>query len=96
MAAVVAYAVVTAPPKRLVFPPMPDTIVSGAYHVHTTRSDGAFTPDQAADAARAAHLQFVILTDHGDASRAPDPPRYVNGVLVIDGAEISVVGGNRV
>lgn len=96
-AAVVAYAVVTAPPKRLIFPPLAsNTIVSGAYHVHTTRSDGAFTPDQAAAAARDAHLQFVILTDHGDASRVPDPPRYVNGVLVIDAAEISVVEGHLV
>lgn len=97
VAAVVAYAAVTAPPKRLTFPaPASKAVVSGAYHVHTTRSDGAFTPDQAADAARQANLQFVILTDHGDLSRAPDPPRYVNGVLVIDAAEISVVEGHVV
>jgi hypothetical protein len=96
-AAVVAYAVVTAPPKRLTLPaPASKTVVSGAYHVHTTRSDGAFTPDQAAHAARQAHLQFIILTDHGNASRAPDPPRYVDGVLVIDAAEISVVEGHIV
>jgi hypothetical protein len=96
-AAVVAYGVVTAPPKRLTFPaPASNAVVSGAYHVHTTRSDGGFTPDQAADAARQANLQFVILTDHGDLSRAPDAPRYVDGVLVIDAAEVSVVEGHVV
>ncbi len=96
-AAVVAYAVVTAPPKRLILPaPASSAVVFGAYHVHTTRSDGAFTPDQAADATRRAQLQFVILTDHGDGSRQPDPPRYVNGVLVIDAAEVSVVEGHIV
>jgi hypothetical protein len=96
-AALVAFAFVTAPPKRLILPaPASKTVVVGAYHVHTTRSDGAFTPDQVADAARRANLQFVILTDHGDASRAPDPPRYVNGVLVIDAVEISAVEGHIV
>jgi hypothetical protein len=95
-AAVITYAVVTAPPKRLVLPAPPPAVVSGVYHVHTTRSDGAFTPDQVAEAARKANLQFVILTDHGDATRAPDPPRYVNGVLVIDAVEICVVEGHVV
>ncbi len=100
IAAVVAYAFVTAPPRRLVLAPpasgSPRTVLSGAYHVHTTRSDGAFTPEQVAGAARDAELQFVILTDHGDATRAPDPPRYVDGVLLIDAAEISVVEGHIV
>ncbi|TAK12056.1 MAG: hypothetical protein EPO35_11770 [Acidobacteria bacterium] len=97
MAAVVAYAVVTAPPKRLVLPPVASrTVAFGAYHVHTTRSDGAFTPDEVANAARQANLSFVILTDHGDASRPPDAPRYVNGVLVIDAVEVSVVEGHVV
>ncbi len=97
MAAVVAYAFVTAPPRRLILPASTSQVaVSGAYHVHTTRSDGAFTPDQVADAARRANLQFVIMSDHGDASRAPDPPRYVDGVLLIDAIEISVVEGHIV
>lgn len=95
-AAVVAYAFATAPPRRLTLPSASPLSVAGAYHVHTTRSDGAFTPDQVAEAARHASLQFVILTDHGDGTRAPDPPRYVNGVLVIDAVEISVVEGHLV
>lgn len=95
MAAVVAYAFVTAPAARLTLAPLTTpTIAVGAYHVHTTRSDGGFTPDEVARAARDAHLSFVILTDHGDASREPDPPRYVDGVLMIDAVEISVVEGH--
>ena len=68
----------------------------GAYHVHTTRSDGSGTPEEVAAAAAAAGLQFVILTDHGDGTRAPDPPRYVDGVLLIDGVEISTDAGHYV
>ena len=66
----------------------------GAYHVHTVRSDGSGTPEEIAADAAAAGLQFVILTDHGDGTRAPDPPRYVGGVLLIDGVELSTTGGH--
>src|SRR5512133_3030309 len=38
--------------------------VSGAYHVHTTRSDGHGDRAQVAAAAARAGLAFVILTDH--------------------------------
>jgi hypothetical protein len=68
----------------------------GAYHVHTTRSDGSGTPEDIASAASAAGLQFVLLTDHGDGTRVPDPPRYVDGVLLIDGVEISTDDGHYV
>ena len=36
----------------------------GAWHVHTTRSDGRGTLDEVLRAARAAGLQFVVVTDH--------------------------------
>ena len=70
--------------------------VRGAYHVHTVRSDGTGTPEEVARAAGRAALDFVILTDHGDATRTPDPPRYVDGVLVIDAVEISTTLGHYV
>src|SRR4051794_28091353 len=38
--------------------------IHGAYHVHSTRSDGQGTPEQIAHAAKKAGLQFVVLTDH--------------------------------
>lgn len=67
-----------------------------AYHVHTTRSDGTGTPDEVAAAAREAGVDVVVLTDHGDGTRVTDPPRRVDGVLVIDAAEISTWAGHYV
>ena len=43
--------------------------VRGAIHVHTRRSDGTATVEEGAAAARRAGLQFVISTDHADATR---------------------------
>ncbi|MET0402732.1 MAG: PHP domain-containing protein, partial [Cystobacter sp.] len=59
----------------------------GAFHVHTTRSDGRSSPEEVAASARAAGLHFVVLTDHNDF--APQEPRYVEGVLMIPGVEFS-------
>jgi hypothetical protein len=70
--------------------------VAGAYHVHTTRSDGIGDRNAVAAAAAHAGLAFVILTDHGDATRPPDPPVYLAGVLVLDGVEISTQAGHYV
>jgi hypothetical protein len=71
-----------------------DDEVRGSLHVHTRRSDGAGTVEQVAEAARQAGLQFVVFADHGDATRAPDPPRYVSGVLCVDAVEISTTAGH--
>ena len=68
--------------------------VSGAYHIHTTRSDGHGDRQAVAAAAARAGLKFVILTDHGDGTRPPDPPEYLDGVLVLDGVEISTDQGH--
>jgi hypothetical protein len=75
-------------------PEVPGATVRGAYHVHTRRSDGTGTVEDVAAAAGRAGLDFVVLTDHGDATRTPDPPRYVGSVLVIDAVEISTRGGH--
>lgn len=72
----------------------PATIARGAFHIHSNRSDGSGTPDAIAAAAAEAGLQFIILTDHGDGTRAPDPPAYRHGVLVIDGVELNTTGGH--
>ena len=76
-------------------PPRAD-LVAGAYHVHSLRSDGSGSIDAIAAAAARAGLRFVILTDHGDATRAPDPPAYRHGVLCIDAVEVSSDGGHVV
>jgi hypothetical protein len=70
--------------------------VPGAYHVHTTRSDGHGDRTMVAAAAARANLTFVVLTDHGDATRPPDPPEYISGVLILDAVEISTAQGHYV
>lgn len=70
--------------------------VRGAFHVHTSRSDGSGTVEQVAAAAARAGLDFVVLTDHGDATRLPTSPAYHSGVLCIDAVEISTSGGHLV
>lgn len=79
-----------APPPG--FPPA----VRGVIHVHTNRSDGTGSIDDVSRAAAAAGLQFVIVTDHGDGTRAPDLPDYRNGILYIDAVEISTADGHLV
>lgn len=70
------------------------SVVSGAFHVHTTRSDGSGTIEEIASAAARAGLSFVITTDHGDGTRTPDPPRYYGEVLLLDGVEVSTTEGH--
>lgn len=70
--------------------------VRGAYHIHSTASDGTGSLDEIAAAAARAGLQFVIVTDHGDATRVPEPPRYRSGVLCIEAVEINTSGGHLV
>lgn len=99
--AVVFFALFTlpSPPRRVdarVDPDVQRRTVGGAYHVHSTRSDGAGSKDAIAAAASRAGLAFVILTDHGDGTRPPDPAVYLHGVLCIDAVEISTDGGHYV
>ena len=98
VAALAAAWYVTLPPRPLALPaPDGDVMpVRGVFHVHTRRSDGTGTIDDVARAAARAGLAFVILTDHGDATREPDRPTYRSGVLCIDAVEISTTGGHLV
>ena len=86
----------TLPPPALAAPASPadPRVVRGSIHVHTARSDGSGTIDEVASAAHRAGLQFVVITDHGDGTRSPEPPAYRDGVLCIDGVEISTTGGH--
>ena len=70
--------------------------VRGAFHVHTTRSDGSGDTRAVARAAQDAGLQFVVMTDHGDGTRPVDKPEYVEGVLCVDAVEISTNGGHYI
>lgn len=66
----------------------------GAWHVHTTASDGRGTLDEVVRAARAAGLRFVVISDHNVV--APATPRYQDGVLVIPATEASTRHGHVV
>ena len=77
----------------------------GAIHVHTRRSDGTGTMETVAEAASAAGLKFVIVTDHGprvslgdnfEGIRSPDSPTYYGEVLIIDAVEITTDHGHLV
>jgi hypothetical protein len=92
IAALILFAVLP-PATRQTGPPAALT-VRGAFHIHSERSDGSGTVDAIAAAAARAGLQFMILTDHGDATRVPDPPTYRHGVVTIDAVELNTTGGH--
>lgn len=107
LAALVAVATLAAGTVALLLPPAAapteaptweaaSPTARGVYHVHSDRSDGTGTLDEIGEAAAAAGLDFVIVTDHGDGMRAAEPPRYRSGVLMVDAVEISTSGGHVV
>jgi hypothetical protein len=96
VAAVVVFVGFTLPPRPIPLAAPTDGTIPGIIHVHTNRSDGLSGPDDIAAAAARAGLKFLVFTDHGDATRKPDPPQYRSGVLCLDGVEISTSGGHYV
>ncbi len=74
-------------PARAARPPPVAGELRGAWHVHTTRSDGRGTLPEVLAAARAAGLQFVVVTDHN--VLAPEDAGWHDGVLVIEASEAS-------
>ncbi len=80
--------------RRAPRPPPPPGEVRGAYHLHTTRSDGRGTLEEVVVAARGAGLQFVVVTDHNVLS--PEEQGYRDGVLVVEGTEVSAPYGHVV
>jgi hypothetical protein len=75
-------------------PPPPRGELRGAWHVHTTRSDGRGTLDEVVAAARAAGLQFVVVSDHE--VLAPEDEGWHDGVLVVKATEVSTRFGHVV
>ena len=71
-AAVIVF--VSTPPRPLPTASAADAsghTLRGAFHIHTTQSDGALDRRQIALAASQAGLHFAIFTDHGDGTRPP-------------------------
>jgi hypothetical protein len=98
MAAVAVFVLSTLPPRAMhpAVAPSRGSLAVGAWHVHSSRSDGSGTVEEIAAAAASTGLDFVVLTDHGDGMRAPEPPRYVHDVLIIDAVEINTDSGHLV
>ncbi len=96
LAAAVVFVSLTLPPRAATLAPAADDrLVWGAYHVHSSLSDGSGTIDAIASAAARAGLQFVIFTDHGDAATF-ERPSYRSGVLCIHASEINTESGHVV
>ncbi len=74
--------------------PPPRGELRGAWHVHTTRSDGRGTLGEVIAAARAAGLQFVVVSDHE--VLAPEEEGWHGGVLVVKATEVSTPFGHVV
>ena len=90
------YLAFTLPPRARALPvALAPTAVPGAFHVHTSRAGGGGSVDDVAAAAAAAGLKFVVITDHGDATRL-DAPAYRHGVLCIDAVEINTHSGHLI
>jgi hypothetical protein len=75
-------------------PPTPTRELRGIWHVHTTRSDGWGSSTDVARAARAAGIDFVVLTDHNP-RELPTPTRE-EGVLLVGAEESSTPFGHVV
>jgi hypothetical protein len=80
--------------RRPARPPPPSGELRGAWHVHTTRSDGRGSLAEVVAAARGAGLQFVVVTDHN--LTTPEEAGWRDGVLVIEAQEASTVWGHVV
>jgi len=71
--------------------------IQGVYHIHTTFSDGRQPLEKVVAAASRQHLDFIILTDHGNPNRASLAGQgWKENVLVLAGSELSVSRGHLV
>lgn len=66
---------------------------AGALHTHTVHSDGKLTPAELAKDARAAGLDFLVITDHNNTAHQRDAID-VDGLLVFAGEEVTTPGGH--
>ena len=67
--------------------------LSGVVHVHTSLSDGRGTPEEVIDAAIAAGLDYLVITDHNN-FEARRFAGYSGRLLIIVGTEVSTRQGH--
>jgi hypothetical protein len=65
---------------------------SGGLHLHTTHSDGSINPGALADAARAAGLEFIAITDHNNTTHTREA--LSASPLHIIGEEVTTPAGH--
>ena len=68
--------------KYFIKPEMPQ--FKGQLHIHTTNSDGAYTPEEALEAYKKNGYDFIAFTEHNSFT----PGGMHDGVLVIGGIEL--------
>jgi hypothetical protein len=74
-----------------------DAYLWGAFHVHSTLSDGLASIDDIAREARDARVDFVMLSDHGPPHpEAATLKRTVDGVRFIGGSEVGLPEGHLI
>jgi hypothetical protein len=78
-------------------PETSDSYVYGAFHVHSTLSDGLAPLEEIARQAKEARVGFVMLSDHG----APHPEaatlkKTLDGVRFIGGSEVGIPEGHLI
>ena len=66
-------------------------------HMHSTASDGAYAPTAVVEAARAAGLAAIALTDHDTLAGVSEARQAGErlGVRIVPGVELSAVEGDR-
>lgn len=67
-------------------------VYKGAFHIHSTFSDGTGTIDEISKSAKKVGLDFIIITDH---NRIDVKEGVYNGVYVFKGEEISPKSNNH-
>jgi hypothetical protein len=74
-----------------------DFEIQGVYHIHSTHSDGRWPVWKIAAAASRQHLDFIVLTDHGNPNRPSLAEQgWKENILVLAGSELSVSRGHMV
>ena len=77
-------------------PPTSDAYLWGAFHVHSTLSDGLGSFDEIARQAREARVAFLLMSDHGPPHEAAVDSVTIDGVRFIGGSEVGLPEGRLI
>jgi hypothetical protein len=77
-------------------PPTSDAYLWGAFHVHSTLSDGLGSFEEIARQAREARVAFLLMSDHGSPHEAVTDSSTINGVRFVGGSEIGLPEGRLI